>query len=160
MSRHIHRLTARKIASAQPPDDRQSVMLGDGGNLLLQISRGKDGEIRRSWIFRYQRDGVRHDFGLGSLNTLMLPEARERARNLRIKLLDGVDPMAERRQQRTERLAQLAERAGVQTFRQCFTACLASHEDGWKNAEHRRQWRTSIEQYALPVLGDLPVDEI
>jgi len=160
MGRHIHRLTTRKIASAQPPADRQSVMLGDGGNLLLQVSRGKDGEIRRSWIFRYERDRVRHDLGLGSLNTLTLPEARERARNLRIKLLDGIDPAAERRQQRTERLAQLAERARAQTFRQCFTACLASHEDGWKNAEHRRQWRRTIEQYVLPVIGELPVDEI
>jgi integrase len=160
MSRHIHRLTARKIASAQPPADRQSVMLGDGGNLLLRVSRGKDGEIRRSWIFRYERDGVRHDLGLGSLNTLVLPEARERARNLRIKLLDGVDPAAERRQQRTERLAQLAERAGAQTFRWCFEQCLAAHEDGWRNAEHRRQWQSSITTYALPLLGSLPVDEI
>jgi integrase len=160
MSRHIHRLTARKIASAQPPADRQSIMLGDGGNLLLQVSRGKDGEIRRSWIFRYERDGVRHDLGLGSLNTLMLPEARERARSLRIKLLDGVDPAAERRQQRTERLAQQAERARAQTFRWCFEQCLAAHEDGWRNAEHRRQWQTSIETYALPLLGNLPVDEI
>jgi integrase len=46
------------------------------------------------------------------------------------------------------------------TFRDCFEACLASHEGGWKNAEHRRQWRTSIERDVLPVIGDLAVDDI
>jgi integrase len=46
------------------------------------------------------------------------------------------------------------------TFRQCFEACLTAHEDGWKNAEHRRQWRTSIEQDVLPVIGNLAVDDI
>src|SRR5262249_14867702 len=57
-------------------------------------------------------------------------------------------------------MARLAERARAMTFRDCFEACLASHEEGWRNAEHRRQWRTSVEQYVLPVIGDLAVDDI
>src|SRR5262249_34972165 len=57
-------------------------------------------------------------------------------------------------------MQRIAERARAMTFRNCFEACLASHEDGWRNAEHRRQWRTSIEQYVLPVIGDLPIEEI
>jgi integrase len=46
------------------------------------------------------------------------------------------------------------------TFRDCFEACLKAHEGSWRNADHRRQWRNSIEQDVLPVIGDLPVDLI
>jgi hypothetical protein len=36
-------------------------MLADGGNLLLQVTGKPDGKFSRSWIFRYERDGKRHD---------------------------------------------------------------------------------------------------
>jgi integrase len=158
MSRTIHRLTARQIAATRPaPGER--VLLADGGNLLCQIAAGKQ-SVNRSWIFRYELDGKRHDLGLGSLNDLDLAEARAKARSLRQQLLDGVDPWTVRQQQRTDRLAALAERARAMTFRQAATACIESHADGWRNAEHHRQWITSLERFAFPILGDLPVEEI
>jgi integrase len=158
MSRTIHRLTAKQITATKPaPGER--VLLVDGGNLLCQIAAGKQG-INRSWIFRYELDGKRHDLGLGSLNDLELAEARAKARSLRQQLLDGIDPWTVRQQQRTDRLAAHAERARAMTFRQAATACIESHADGWRNAEHHRQWITSLSQYAFPILGDLPVDEI
>jgi hypothetical protein len=158
MSRTIHRLTAREIGVTKPgPGER--VMLADGGNLLLQVTGKQDG-LSRSWIFRYERDSRRHDLGLGPFPTLSLSEARERARGLRVQLLDGIDPWSARQQQRKDRLAQRAERARAMTFKQCATACIESHADGWRNAEHRRQWVTSLERYVYPLVGDLPVDEI
>jgi integrase len=158
MSRTVHRLTARQIAATKPaPGER--LMLSDGGNLLAQIIGTKDG-ISRSWIFRYELDGKRHDLGLGSHSDRDLAEARAAARSLRQQLLDGIDPYAVRQQQRTDRLARVAERARAMTFRQCAMACIEAHADSWRNAEHRRQWITSLEQYVYPVIGDLPVDEI
>jgi integrase len=159
MSRTTHRLTARAIAAAKPQPGKR-LMLADGGNLLLQVTGKVDGEFSRSWIFRYERDGKRHDLGLGPLDTLSLAEARVRARDLRIQLLDGVDPKGIREQRRAERLAQLRERARQMTFRECALRCIEGHEDGWRNAEHHRQWITSLEQYVYPHIGDLPVDEI
>src|SRR5260221_8189088 len=99
MSRTTHRLTARTIAAAKPKPGKR-VMLADGGNLLLQVTGKPDGEFSRSWVFRYERDGKRHDLGLGPLNTLSLAEARERTRGLRVQLLDGIDPWSAREQQR------------------------------------------------------------
>ena len=32
---------------------RDTVMLCDGGGLYLQVTLGKDKNVRRSWIFRY-----------------------------------------------------------------------------------------------------------
>ena len=31
---------------------------------------------------------------------------------------------------------------------------------GWRNARHRQQWANTLETYAYPVLGDLPVAAI
>src|ERR1700745_4520143 len=108
--RKINRLAARQITAAKPRPGKR-VMLADGGNLLLQVTGKPDGKFSRSWIFRYERDGKRHDLGLGPLDTLSLTEARARTRDLRIQLLDGADPKGVREQRRAERLAQLSQRA-------------------------------------------------
>ena len=154
------RLTAREAANAKPEGDRRAVMLPDGGNLYLQASLGKDGAVRRSWVFRYEFDGRRHDLGLGSLDTLNLVEAREKARKLRQQLADGIDPFAAKQQAKKERLAKLAAEARVMTFKQCAEDCMKSHRAGWKNAKHAAQWQSTLETYAYPVIGELAVDDI
>src|SRR4029077_759213 len=110
--------------------------------------------------FRYEFDGHRHDLGLGSLDTLNLVEAREKARGLRQQLVDGIDPFAAKRQAKKERLAKLAAEARAVTFRQCAEECIKSHADGWKNAKHPAQWSSTLETYASPVLGELAVEDI
>src|SRR5215472_7544626 len=139
------RLTAREVMNAKPEGDRRAAMLPDGGNLYLQATAGKDGAIRRSWVFRYELDGRRHDLGLGSLETFNLAEARERARELRQQLADGIDPFAAKREARKERLAKLAAEARAMTFKQCAEECIKSHRDGWKNAKHAAQWSSTLE---------------
>jgi integrase len=158
----IKRLTAREVQTAKPPADRGAAMLPDGGNLYLQITRSeKDpGHIRRSWVFRYELDGRRHDLGLGPLHTLDLAEARVKAKTLRQQLLDGIDPLAIRQQQQRARLEALATQQRAMTFRQCAEACMAGHEKSWSNNKHRQQWASTLQQYAYPTLGDLAVDDI
>ncbi len=46
------------------------------------------------------------------------------------------------------------------TFRQCAEKYIASHESGWRNDVHRRQWPSSLERHVYPVIGDLPVHSI
>jgi integrase len=137
-------------------------MLADGGNLWLQVSHDPEHSkaIRRSWVFRYELDGVRHDLGLGPVHTLDLADAREKAKTLRQQLLDGIDPLAVKQQAKRDRLAKLAAETRAMTFRQCAEACMKAHEAGWSNAKHRLQWATTLETYAYPVLGDLAVDNI
>ena len=78
MSRTIHRLTTRAIASAKPRPGKR-VMLADGGNLLLQVTGKPDGKFSRSWIFRYERDGKRHDLGLGPVRQHAAPMRHQAA---------------------------------------------------------------------------------
>jgi integrase len=137
-------------------------MLCDGGGLYLQVSRDRDDHdhIRRSWVFRYEYLGRRHDLGLGPLHTLDLAEARKKAREKRQQILDGIDPFTAKQQLKREHLAQLAAKQGAMTFRTCAEACMAAHEGGWKNAKHRGQWASTLEQYTYPIIGDLAVDDI
>jgi hypothetical protein len=164
MERTLRRLTAKEVAHAKPPADRRALMLPDGGGLYLQVTRDRTHpeRIHRSWVFRYEQDGRRHDVGIGRYdpNVVDLAGARERAKALRLQLLDGIDPLAARRQVTRDRLAQRAAAERAITFRECAKRCIASHEDGWTNAKHRAQWTQSLEQYAHPTLGDLAVDDI
>src|SRR5215471_19040145 len=109
MSRQIHRLSDRQIKNATLPDGKSRLLLPDGGGLMLQLSAGKQG-VNKSWIFRYERDGKRHDVGLGPLHFRSLQQAREAARSFQIKLLDGGDPLVERQQVDAERAVQEAKR--------------------------------------------------
>jgi hypothetical protein len=158
----IKRLTAREVQNAKPPADRNAAMLPDGGNLYLQLTRSeKDRDhIRRSWVFRYELDGVRHDLGLGPVHTLDLSDARAKAKAMRQQILDGIDPLAAKQQLKRDRLAKLAAQQRAMTFRQCAEKCIASHEAGWSNAKHRAQWTQTLEDYVYPVLGELAVDDI
>jgi len=160
------RLAAREVMNAKPEKGRRAAMLPDGGNLYLQATFGKnDAEtgkptIRRSWVFRYELHGQRHDLGIGSVDTFNLAEARERAKGLRQQLADGIDPFTAKQQKKKEDLAKLAAAARAMTFRQCAEECIKSHRDGWKNAKHAAQWASTLETYAYPVLGDLAADDI
>jgi integrase len=156
----VGRLTKRQIDSAKPKAGSRRAILADGQNLYLQISTTKTGAIARSWIFRYERLGRRREAGLGPVHTVGLKDAREKAKALRLQILDGVDPLGAKQQIRAAERARIAERARAMTFSDCFESCLKAHEGSWRNSDHRRQWRNSIEQDVLPVIGDLPVDLI
>jgi integrase len=90
-------------------------MYADGGNLYLQVTSGG-----ASWVFRYKRDGRRtpRDMGLGPLHTIGLADARERARQCREMLIDGKDPLDERRAEREAmRVATITAKTKAMTWR-------------------------------------------
>jgi integrase len=132
------------------------MLLADGGNLYLQCTLGTDGHVRRSWVFRYERDGHRREMGLGPLHTIGLSDARNKARSLRQQLLDDVDPLDARRQRRA---GVRLEAAKQMSFGDCVEAYLATHEIAWKNDKHRQQWRMTLTTYCSSI-SDLPVKDI
>ena len=77
MGREINRLTGADLRRSKPG------VYADGGGLYLQITdaQGHSSSINRSWLFRFAIAGRPERWmGLGSLNTVSLVEARERAR--------------------------------------------------------------------------------
>jgi integrase len=166
--RNLARLTSNKIKNAKPGPDGKTNLLCDGGGLWLQVSAGKDGQINKSWLFRYAAAGNKisrtgreyrreRQMGLGPVHTVRLADAREMARQARMLVLQGRDPLDEKD---ASRAAARAAQAKRQTFAEAADAYLARFEGGWKNTKHREQWRRSLKTYILPVLGSLDVNSI
>ena len=122
---------------------------GDGGGLYLQV---RDAE-RRSWLFRYRLHGRDREMGLGPLADVSLAEARDAAAGCRKLLLAGLDPI----EHRTALRAAQAAAAGANTFREVAGHYVEAHKAGWRNAKHLYQWNQSLEAYAFPHIGSVPV---
>jgi integrase len=131
-------------------------LLGDGGNLWLQVT-GDPRQPARSWLFRYARTGRERYMGLGSYPDVGLAQARDLAQDARKLLREGKDPIEEKRAQ--EARTKLTDARGM-TFRACAEAYIGAHEAGWKNKKHASQWPSTLKTYAFPVFGELPVQAI
>jgi len=169
----LNRLSQRKIETARPTigkrkDGRAVRMLADGGGLYLQIVAESDGTINRSWIFRFatgntktSKNGKVHNverqMGLGSLDTISLAGAREKALKCRKLRDEGIDPIEARR---AERASVALEAARVMTFDQCRDAFIAAKQAGWRNVKHASQWRNTLTTYVTPVFGKVSVGAI
>src|SRR6516164_6079390 len=103
---------------------------------------------------KYRRE---RQMGLGPLHTVGLADAREMAREARLLVRQGKDPLDAKHE--TQAAAQIAQ-AKRRTFGEVAEAYLQKFEDGWKNAQHRMQWRGTLRTYILPVLGKLDVEVI
>jgi integrase len=125
----------------------------DGHGLYLQVFNRKSA----SWVLRYVRAGKEHMLGLGPVHVVGLAEARQRARAARLQLLDGLDPVEERKAKKVA--AKIAEAKSV-TFAECAQAYQAAHEGQWRSAKHREQYIGTLRTYAFPVFGELPVSAI
>lgn len=157
MARRGGRLSPMQVSKAKPPPGRRAVVLCDGLGLHLQVTTGKDGTLRKSWTFRYELHGRRHEIGLGALHTRSLSEARIKARELRLQLLEGTDPLAAKREKRAEAIAE-AQR--TLTFKEAAEGYIAAHRASWRSIIHANQWAATLKTYAFPVIGSLPVAAI
>jgi integrase len=86
-----------------------------------------------------------------------LNEARERAREAMRQVRDGIDPIEARKQRTAAARLQVARAA---TFADCAGAYIEAQSAGWRNAKHAAQWRATLETYAFPVFGSLPVSAV
>jgi hypothetical protein len=95
--------------------------------------------------------------GLGSLSTVPVREAREKAAECRRILHSGVDPIEQRKLKQAEQ--QLAASKSV-TFDQCRDTFVAAHRAGWRNLKHANQWTNTLKTYVSPIFGNLPVSSV
>src|SRR5471032_2596041 len=127
MGRQQQRLSAMQVSKLTKPG-----LYGDGGGLTLQITPGGV----KSWLFRYMMSGKAYGMGLGPTHTVSLAEARQKALAARKLILDGINPLAAKKQ---EQIAIALEKAKMMTFEQCATASILAHKASWKNAKNADQ---------------------
>ena len=139
---HPHKaLSATAVRALKEPG-----RYGDGNGLYLIV----DDSGSKRWMLRTVAHGRRRDIGLGGLSVVTLAEAREEATRLRKIARNGGDPLAERRK----------ARAQIPTFKQAATMVHEEHAKAWKNKKHAAQWINTLKEYAFPLFGNRPVDQI
>jgi integrase len=148
VARGLQKLTDIRVRKIAGPG-----RYGDGGGLYLQVGAA----LSKSWIYRFMLRGRSRDMGLGSYPEVSLAEARELAQDCRRLQRAGLDPIEER-EKKIYKPHQ--GQAKAITFSECANAFIKAHRAGWKNEKHIRQWSSTIERYANPVFGNLPVDEV
>ena len=133
---------------------------GDGLYLLIKKSGG------RFWVFRYKVNGGKlREAGLGRAgeerNCVRLSVARDKASILFRQIKNGIDPLAARdaATAAAKAAAQDATAKGV-TFREAAQRFVDGHSATWRNPKHAAQWGSTIDAYANPVFGDVPVANV
>ena len=138
--RHPHKALSAAFVRTAPPGRHC-----DGNGLYLYVQPSG----ARSWVQRLVIRGRRRDFGLGGVALVSLAEAREKARANRKLAREGGDPLAERRRARS-----------VPSFAEVTARVLEQKQAGWRSDKHRRGWIGSLERYAFPRIGKMPVSEV
>jgi integrase len=95
--------------------------------------------------------------GLGPYPEVTLAEARAAAAENRRMKAHGQDPLAVRD---ADQAAKRVIVAKAKTFRQCADDYIRDHRAGWKSAKTPDQWASSLEAYAYPFIGSLPVGDV
>jgi len=126
-----------------------------GGVAGLHLQVTKTGA--RSWILRILVGNKRRDVGLGGYPDVQLAQARDKARDVREKVAQGIDPVAERQSARS---ALLAQQMRSITFKQAATEVIKKKQLEAGNIKHAQQWQNTLETYAFPVLGRMAVADI
>ena len=132
------KLTDRKVKTAKPGK------YGDGGGLQLAVAAPG----AKKWVLRFLWQGKAREMGLGSYPEVKLAEAREKAMAGRRLARSGIDPIAERKQDKR-----------VPTFGKLADEVVAEQSKGFRNEKHKAQWAVTLREYAVP-LRPMPVDAI
>jgi len=154
MARPINILVAKQVQTLPPGRH------GDGGGLYLLVRDSGS----RFWLFRYKVDGKMREMGLGPASgsgAVTLADARAKAADLMKQVRAKVDPLEARAREAAAKQAE-AKAALIRgkTFEQVAKAYIASKEAGWRNDKHRAQWGSTLETYAYPTIGEMPVADI
>ncbi len=148
MAQSIKRLSPRRVAT-----ETERGFHADGGGLYLQVSKFDT----KSWVFRFTLNKRSREMGLGPLHTVSLADAREEALKCRKLVREGIDPIEQRKSIRGQALAEAVK---VMTFKACADKYISAHSAGWKNVKHATQWTNTLNTYAYPIFGDLPVQAV
>ena len=133
-------LTARFVETVTGPGK-----YFDGQGLFLRVQPNG----ARQWVQRITIRGKRCELGLGSPPAVSLATARTLALENRGAAMLGRDPIQEKRD----------ARAGL-TFEAAVNEYLTAKLDEFQNDKHKKQWRSTLDTYANPVLGPKMVADI
>jgi hypothetical protein len=95
---------------------------------------------------------------MGGFPDVGLAEAREKATAARKQLIDGLDPLEEKRKRRAEQRLQITK--STLTFAECVESFLEARSAEWSNPKHAAQWRMTLGPDYCGAIANLPVQAI
>ncbi len=139
MARELHRLSAKGIEALIKNGVESYGAHNDGGGLVLVIDK-----FGARWLFKFTSPvtSKRREMGLGTLVTVSLAIARERASEGRALIAKGLDPLIER-----DRVAADAIRDSV-TFEQCANDTRDILRKKWTFDGAIEQWDRVVKELA------------
>ncbi|RKJ84519.1 DUF4102 domain-containing protein [Aeromonas veronii] len=142
-------LSDAKARSIKPEDKP----LPHGGitGLTLHPSTMKG---RGKWVLRYVSPvtSKRRNAGLGTYPEISIADAGNQARLMREQLAKGLDPLEIKKEEASKPAIPTVEIAARQVHEQLLP--------GWRNPKHGKQWISTLEQYAFPIIGRQPINAI
>lgn len=127
--------------------------VGGVSGLYLQVSDTGG----RSWLLRTPIGGKRREIGLGSYPGVSLKDARRAAAETKQQIKAGIDPIEEKKKRRLE-LSVRARRAI--TFKDAFDGFVPVKQKELSEGTYRKNWRNSVDEYAMAYLGSKTVQDI
>ncbi|WP_339114088.1 integrase arm-type DNA-binding domain-containing protein [Thioclava sp. GXIMD2076] len=121
---------------------------------LYISANAKSGTGKFTFRFKSPVSGRRRDMGLGIFSELGLADARRLAMEARGQIVNGFDPIEERR------LAQEQAARRMPSFEEASRAVFETLAPGYRNAKHRDQWISPLQAYVLPKLGAREVNSL
>ena len=137
------RLTASFVRAVKRPGRYGDGRGGHGLSLLVKPT--KSGRLSKTWAQRLRINGRDINLGLGPYPVVTLAEARNAALENRRATFRGRDPRT----------------GGTPTFEEAAQYVIGLRRATWRpGSKSEAQWKASLEAYAYPVIGDIPVDEV
>ena len=143
-------LTDTKARSVKPG----GTPLAHGGVTGLALHPSPSHKGQGKWVLRYVSpvSKKRRNAGLGSYPDTSIAKAAQQARLMREQMAHGQDPLEIKANQATKPCMPLLKEAAT-----------TLHEElkpGWRNAKHAQQWINTLTDYAFPLIGTMPLDQI
>ena len=122
-------------------------------NLYLKV----ESPHSRSWVMIIVVGNKRRYIGLGSYPATSLAKAKERVREYRELVTQGIDPIEQKKEIQS---ALKARQAKEITFKECAINYIDTHSNAWKSKRTHQDWPRSLEAYAYPTIGKMLVKDV
>lgn len=149
---HAMKLTIPQIKALQPKSKQYKVSDGKGLNLVVHPNGSK------YWRLFYRFEGKQKTLALGvfgdNKDDVSLKQARTKAEDARVKLSNGIDPSAEKQQNKHQRSGKYHFKDIAQLWRD-----ESMENNEWSPQHEAKIWRT-LEMNVFPFLGDQDIRNI
>lgn len=146
----IQKLTARMLKTL--PDGSYA----DGNGLFLRVQYDGAG---RTWLYRRKVGNILYRVGLGPIGQMSLDTARKLVDRMNNALAEGITPKEFLQSLKAPKEEEVNNTPSLNDIYEDAMRDIATVKR-WRHEESERQWRSTMQTYVLPIIGDIPLNEI